>query len=301
MGQRGLPSKYLAWERQPSGDPGCICVISGGHGGRAPLTLGAEAAGDAVVLAELGVFPVGAGVQAGRAALAVLQVEGALHGCRGEDGPCHVQPVPQGPRQDRVTAQAGWGTHGRGRGSSSPGAAPRRGRIGGNTRRGCGRGSWSDCYAHRGRGPAGRPPRSCPRPPGCCSSRTSGCSGSPCRLPGAKAGATLNPGSRHPLGSQTPTASASGLWEHDPRPLLGPLHSWAYNVGRAVLRGRRDGVLTLLHGAIHLLQVPKLEGGQLDVCRKHNAGLCTGSGGPCRPTTPEVSHLCPPPPSTLPG
>lgn len=104
LGQRGLPSKYLAWERQPSGDPGCICVISGGHGGRAPLTLGAEAAGDAVVLAELGVFPVGAGVRAGRAALAVLQVEGALHGCRGEDGPCHVQPLPQGPRQDRVTA-----------------------------------------------------------------------------------------------------------------------------------------------------------------------------------------------------
>lgn len=57
------------------------------------LTLWAEAAGQAVVLAELGVLAVGAGVSAGRATLVVLHVEGARLGCK-EDSRARVTACP---------------------------------------------------------------------------------------------------------------------------------------------------------------------------------------------------------------
>ena len=59
--------------------------------------------------------------------------------------------------------------------------------------------------------------------------------------------------------------SAPGLWEQDPH----PVHSGPYRVALAGPSVLRDRVLTLLHGAVHLLQVPKLGGGQFDICRKH--------------------------------
>lgn len=58
------------------------------------------------------------------------------------------------------------------------------------------------------------------------------------------------------------------------------LHSGTHGAGRAVHGGLRDGVLTLLHGAVHLLQVPKLDRAQPDICRKHSAGLFVGSYPP---------------------
>ena len=95
-------------------DPGVqnASVILGGQAGvGAPLTLGAEAPGHAVVLAELGVLRVGAGVHAGRAALAVLHVEGARLGCRVEDGGggwrwSHPAPT-SGPRQGSTVTGLG--------------------------------------------------------------------------------------------------------------------------------------------------------------------------------------------------
>lgn len=85
-----------------------LCDSGGPEGVGPRLTLRAEAAGDAVVLAELGVLQVGAGVRAGRPALAVLHVEGARLGCREEMG--HVsRPAPaSGPRRDGM---AGPGSH----------------------------------------------------------------------------------------------------------------------------------------------------------------------------------------------
>lgn len=66
----------------------------------------------------------------------------------------------------------------------------------------------------------------------------------------------------------------------------------------AVGRGHRDGVLTLLRGAVHLLQVPELAGGQPDTCREHSAGLFAGSLSPRPPDTSHVPAL-PTSPSTL--
>ena len=59
--------------------------------------------------------------------------------------------------------------------------------------------------------------------------------------------------------------SAPGLWEQEPL----PVHSGPYRVALAGPSVLGDRVLTLLHGAVHLLQVPKLGGGQFDICRKH--------------------------------
>lgn len=72
----------------------------------------------------------------------------------------------------------------------------------------------------------------------------------------------------------------------------------AHSASGAVGRGHRGGVLTLLRGAVHLLQVPELAGGQPDTCREHSAGLFAGSLSPRPPDTSHVPAL-PTSPSTL--
>lgn len=83
-------------------------------------------------------------------------------------------------------------------------------------------------------------------------------------------------------------SSAPGLWEQDPH----PVHSGPYRVIRAGPSVLGNRVLTLLHGAVHLLQAPKLGGGQSDICRKHKG-----------PPHPSLRVLWPRPPSlpTPPG
>lgn len=67
----------------------------------------------------------------------------------------------------------------------------------------------------------------------------------------------------------------------DGRPAQGPCpRSEAYGAGGAVL-GCRVGVLALLRGPVHLLQVPKLDGGQPDICREQELAL--PGPRPCRP------------------
>ena len=100
----------------PSSDPGAkgrlrlrptpvMHLCDSGVGEGRLLTLGAEAAGDAVVLTELGVLGVGAGVHAGRAAFVVPHVQGARLGCAGGQAASHpaLPPAPGG-QQGRARA-----------------------------------------------------------------------------------------------------------------------------------------------------------------------------------------------------
>lgn len=56
-------------------------------------------------------------------------------------------------------------------------------------------------------------------------------------------------------------------------PSFPPISFKAHRFGGAVLLGHREGVMALLCGAVHLLEVPKLKRRQSNICRKPSAPL----------------------------